>query len=116
MVKMNVGRPFINNKYFPFGLLCATALVTVLLVLVVGIEPNPAQAQGGGCPFGDPGAGVWGGSRLRVNNACQQASGTVVKVEKPETDGDVDLYIALDPQSKSLAGDPANLKNLHRWG
>ena len=109
-------------KFFaPLSLLLGLLVSLPLGLLVPFGEESSVEAQAPNndpvCPPADQAlSGVWNPSRLGVNNPCQQASGTVVKIEQPEADGDMDLYISLDPQWKSLAGDPASIKNLHRWG
>lgn len=61
---------------------------------------HPA-APGGGCPAGDPLAGVYHPERLRVLNRCQHATGTVDTV-RHEPDGDLHIDVALDPADKHL--------------
>lgn len=103
-------------------------LVLGLLAPSIGVRFAGAQegsdgAQGGTdgaeldvCPPADQAmVGVWGQGRLKVMDPCQKASGTVLKAEH-EPDGDLDLYVSLDPAYDQLAGSAAELNSLHGWG
>jgi hypothetical protein len=107
-------------------LMSLTLLLGLLLPLFVGllillVDMSPAGAQGSAetqaaCPSADQAlVGVWAPKRLAVLNSCQQMSGTVMKAEH-ELDGDLDLYVDLDPAYDHLAGSSAQLNFLHRWG
>jgi len=68
--------------------------------------PSPAQAT----------ARVWGSSRLVVHNPCQHAVGTVHSLEVGEGDGDIDIFVTLEPEYSSLEGAPQNEDNVRRYG
>lgn len=108
-------------------LLIPLVLVLGLLVLflpgslILLTDTRTAEAQGSDdaedtCPTADQTlVGVWGQGRLGVINPCQQVSGTVLKAEH-ELDGDLDLYLDLDPAYDHLAGSAIKLGRLHKWG
>lgn len=79
-------------------------------------EKGPDGAKQDVCPPAEQAmVGVWGQGRLKMMNPCQKASGTVLKAEH-EPDGDLDLYVDLDPDYGQLAGSVAELNSLHGWG
>lgn len=94
-------------------------LLLGLLIILTAMRPVGAQGSGATedtCPPADQAmVGVWGQGRLGMLNGCQNASGTVVKAEH-EPDGDLDLYIDLDPTYDQLGGSATELGNLHKWG
>jgi hypothetical protein len=111
-------RRFLMPMTLLFGLLAP--LLVVLLMPLAGTRPAGAQEESDEaqdtCPAADQAlVGVWGPGRLGMLAPCQQASGTVSKVE-PEPDGDLDLYVDLDPDYDHLAGSIVELNFLHQWG
>ena len=105
-----------------------TLLLGLLIPLVLGLLAPSVGARFAGAQEGSDGAeqdvcppanqamvGVWGQGRLKAIDPCQKASGTVLKAEH-EPDGDLDLYVDLDPAYDELAGSATELNFLHRWG
>ena len=96
-------------------------LIPLLLGLLAPFDKKPAVGQAPAetqsvCPSADQAlVGVWSPSRLGMINSCQQASGTVMMAEH-ELDGDLDLYVDLDPEYDQLAGSATELGYLHKWG
>jgi len=96
-------------------------LMPLLLVLLISFINEPAGAQvsdetEAACPPANQVmVGVWSPGRLNVIDPCKKVSGTVLKAER-EPDGDMDLYVDLDPAYDELAGSTAELDFLHRWG
>src|SRR4051812_23069018 len=93
-----------------------TLLLGLLIPLVLGLLAPSVGARFAGAQEGSDGAeqdvcppanqamvGVWGQGRLKAIDPCQKASGTVLKAEH-EPDGDLDLYVDLDPAYDKLAG------------
>lgn len=108
------------QRTFPASLALLLGLLAALLLglSVTFVETKPVGAQEEGqdvCPPADQASvGIWGTARLQAINVCQQASGTVLKAE-PELDGDLDLYVDLDPEYDYLAGSQVELDFLHQW-
>ncbi len=77
-------------------LVCCTAACTLRRQVSL---PSPY------CRGGNPVAGVYHPSRLRVKNRCRVAVGTVSKVKFELYDGDVHVDLRLDPAYESLLSD-----------
>jgi hypothetical protein len=110
-------RKFLMPLTLVLGLLIP--LLAGLLIALVNTSPARAQETTETppeCPPEDQAlVGVWGQGRLGMTNACQKVSGTVLQAEH-ELDGDLDLYLDLDPDYDQLAGSSVDLNNLHQWG
>jgi hypothetical protein len=117
-----------------FGGLGAAVLVVGLLPIVLLLIPSfreqsglsAARASYSGetnpaCPPEDRAVeGVWGASdrlmsRLVVHDPCRHMVATVVDVEGPNADGDIDLWLSPDPGYTALIGSPQNVENGRRY-
>jgi hypothetical protein len=68
------------------------------------------------CPPADQATyGAYSSSRLVVHNPCQHVLGTIHDVAGGESDGDLDIYVDVDPDYASLIGSPQNTDNLRRF-
>ncbi|MDX6379767.1 MAG: hypothetical protein QOI57_791, partial [Rubrobacteraceae bacterium] len=73
-------------------------------------ETNPS------CPPADQATyGAYASSRLVVHNPCQHMIGTVHAIAEGESDGDVDIYVRVDPEYASLTGRPQNVNDVRRF-
>jgi hypothetical protein len=111
------------------GLLTAVVVALGLLpiALVTGIFPggqppglDVAQIQSTetdpSCPSKDQATyGAYNSTRLVLHDSCQHLVGTVQDVEGGESDGDLDIYVNVDPEYASLTGAPQNIDNLRRY-
>ena len=110
-----------------------TAAVAILglipIALVTGIFPggqppelDVAQSEQStetnpSCPSADQATyGAYHSSRLVLHNPCQRLVGTIYNVEGGESDGDLDIFVNLDPDYASLSGAPQNTANVRRFG
>lgn len=92
-----------------------STLLSLLLGLLITSTQTVSATAATSCPPKEQVlSGVWSPDRLSILNSCQTASGTVVKIER-ETDGDVDIYLSLDPSYDYLSGSPEDVKSLQRF-
>jgi hypothetical protein len=82
-------------------------LVTLLGgALLLGLTLNrPEPLPSPYCRAGDPLAGVYHPSRLKVKSRCKLAAGVVQKVKFEEYDGDVHIDLRLDEAYRRLLSD-----------
>jgi hypothetical protein len=107
------------------GVILLAGLLTIALttgILPGGRPPglDAAQAQSTAtdpsCPSRDQATyGAYNSNRLVLHNPCQHLVATVQDVEGGESDGDLDVYVNLDPEYASLTGGPQNIDNLRRY-
>jgi hypothetical protein len=123
------GRTFHRYSSTRFRLLGGVVLVAGLLpiLLVTGIFPggqppglDVAQATStetnSACPPADQATyGAYASDRLVVHNPCQHMIGTLSAAAEGETDGDVDIYVNVDPEYASLTGRPQNVNDVRRF-
>ena len=76
----------------------------VLALVLASLVPPVAARAAGGCRSGNPLADVYAPSRLKVLSRCRTVSGTIVYSEG-EADGDVHIYMKVDPQYASMLND-----------
>jgi hypothetical protein len=111
-------RPTWRNLLAPKVLVPLAVVAWLLLSLTFAllIPPADAQTSGSFCSgytWKKALLNVYSPSRLKRINTCQQASGTVTFREK-WGDGDYDIYVSLDPESKSLVTQQ-DIDNLRYW-
>jgi hypothetical protein len=126
---LDEGGTFHRYSSSRFRLLGVVVLVAGLLPIawVTGILPggqppglDVAQATSTetnpSCPPADQATyGAYTSKRLVVHNPCQHMIGTVEAVAEGETDGDVDIYVRVDPEYASLTGRPQNVNDVRRF-
>jgi hypothetical protein len=111
------------------SLITGVVLLAGLLqvALITGILPggkppglDVAQAQSTetdpSCPSANQATyGAYHSNRLVLHDSCQHLVATVQKVKGGEYDGDLDIYVNVDPEYASLTGAPQNIDNLRRY-